>query len=599
MTGPVCMQVLRRASLLIVLCGFVVRWVLLAALTPANAFEADWEALTTVFLVGTGRDLLVAGTAAGLIAITARAGHKLLQVLLALIAALTIIIVAAELFFWSEFQSRPDRLVFHYLSYPKEVLTFLQDQFFVSLLLLPLGALSAALYTWLYRPMRSQVDRASAVPGAAGILIALLALGGMALTTLASGLTGRIQEQLASNALHGIISAALTDVHDWESHYPTANTTTPPPTFVSQRPWSDPPKHLVLIIEESFAGVTWRDPALRAQYLPEFNALAQRGWYFSNAFASGSRTTRGMEALLNGMLPLPGVATSQRPQPERLPSLPRALGDAGWHSAFIYAGWPDFSDLSAYWRAIGFNASTSREDFELPEDTFATSWGYPDEVLFDRVLQEMNRRTQEHERVFLGALTVSHHRPFDYPKDRISWPADQRRSDHAMAYADWALGRFMRGAAETAWYQDTLFIIAADHGARFHGNAPIPVNSYRVPVLFYAPGRTSARRLDHLTSLIEVPGTVLDLLGVSDTEGFTGTHMLDASSALVPVEHDYDVGLIDGDGVTVLRHSQPTEAWYWQPGSQPLKRGPVSAQSEARTAQVFQQAHQRYFKSAN
>ncbi|MFK7916083.1 MAG: LTA synthase family protein, partial [Pseudomonadales bacterium] len=433
MTGSALPQVLRRSALLVALSGLALRCVLWLALTPAAAFDADWVALATLFIVGSGRDLLVAAAAGGLILTAAHIGSRTLRTVLLLLAALTVLLIAAELFFWSEFQSRPDRLVFHYLAYPREVLTFLQDQFFVTLLLLPFALLSGALYAWLHWPLRRPAEHDIVPPKSAWMLTAALAMAGLGLSSLAPQVSGRIPEQLASNALFGIGQAALTNVRSWERYYPAASAATPLPAFNSQRPWPTPPRHLVLIIEESFAGPTWSDPTLRAQYLPEFSALMERGWYFSNAFASGSRTTRGMEALLNGMLPLPGVATSQRANPERLPSLPRALANAGWDSAFIYAGWPDFSDLTQYWRAIGFADTTSREDFDVPDGTFASSWGYPDEVLFERLLQEMQQRTQKHERVFLSALTVSHHRPFDFPEGRIAFPADERRSDHAMA----------------------------------------------------------------------------------------------------------------------------------------------------------------------
>lgn len=164
-----------------------------------------------------------------------------------------------------------------------------------------------------------------------------------------------------------------------------------------------------------------------------------------------------------------------------------------------------------------------------------------------------------------------------------------------MAYADWALGAFMRAAARTDWYPQTLFVIAADHGVRLRGNASVPINSYRVPLIMIAPGRTEPRQWPQLVSTMEVPGTVLDLLQMEDTEGFYGTHMLDAAHALAPVEHDYDVGLIDANGVTVLRRDAPSERWQWQSNQTVLAPAATDPTAMDAAITLFEQAHQRYF----
>jgi phosphoglycerol transferase MdoB-like AlkP superfamily enzyme len=604
--SPVALRLLG----LFLFLGAAVRLTLLRLATgivPPGDSSAAWPA--HVLLQGFRADLLIAVPLAILFAVLARRARPRVTGALAYLAVAVMLLVSiAELFFWNEFQSRLDRLVFHYLAYPREVLTFLEDQFYLSLYALPFLGLGALLTVWVIRPLREpgQASGTRRPLGLAAIVAVLLA----ASFWPAALPPGRVAPQLASNGYLGIARAALTDERRWTGRYPgdahppsagsKVPTTTPASLQLAPAPTAQRPKHLVLIIMESFAGETWQDPALRAQYLPNFSRLATRSWSFTNIFASGSRTTRGMEALLNGMLPLPGVSTSQRPDPQRLPSLPRALTAAGWHSGFVYAGWPDFSDLTAYWQAIGFEHTTDRRSF-AGEDLFQTSWGYADEHLFERLQQEMTVRVGNHERVFLAALTLSHHRPYDYPAQRVPWPADERRSEFAMAYADWALGRFMNDVQAMPWYDDTLFVIAADHGAHFRGNASIPVDSYRVPLLLHGPAVLGEpRQIDHLGSLVEVPRTVLGILGLQSSENFYGTSLLDGNQALVPVEHDYDVGLVDPGGVTVLRRDGAAERWDWQPKAgarhrQKLVPGEPEAPSAARVYRHFKQAHERYY----
>ncbi|MGI9324272.1 MAG: LTA synthase family protein [Pseudomonadales bacterium] len=582
--------VLWRQLLLVITLGTLVRAVLVWVFSAAQPTSSQ----AVIFLSGLGHDLLVAGVAGTGILLAAAWGRRPLLASLVLIAFVFLLVSVAEVFFWNEFQSRPDRLVFHYLSYPQEVLTFLEDQFYLSLYIVPFLLLVLLVHWWLRPPPVAAITPTRK----AFIGLILCFTFGILLCSVPLPI-GRVPAQLVSNGYVGVLRAALTDESRWHDLYLEADASSQLPEFVPQNVWQQPPQHLLLIIEESFAGPTWQNPEQRARYLPNFIELVNRSWSFNNVFATGSRTTRGMEALLNGVPPLPGVSTTQRRGPERLPSLPRALSNAGWHTAFVYAGWPNFSDLSRYWRAIGFEDTTSRNDFTPTPERFETSWGYADETLFERLLLEMDQRIEHHDNVFIAALTVSHHRPFDYPAGRVPFPADERRSEFAMAYADWALGTFLTQASKRSWYDDTLFVVAGDHGARFFGNASIPVNAYRVPLIFYAPGRTQRQELDHLGSLMEVPGTLLDLLQVADSEGFYGTHLLDPTRSLVPVEHDYDVGLVDETGVTVLKRGRNTEHWQWRSSGarKQLQPGPVSNAHANIAALLFQQAFERYFGS--
>ena len=262
-------------------------------------------------------------------------------------------------------------------------------------------------------------------------------------------------------------------------------------------PNADGFRHLLLVIEESMGGENWRDPERRRKYMPQLAALAQQGLYFDRVYATGSRTIRGLEAILNGYPPLPGKALSQRPGFERMPSLPRVLGNAGFHTVFVYAGWPNFTNFFNYWRGIGFQEMLQREDFAERKASllarqeqggcedcwFETSWGAADEFLFERALAEMDRRTAVHDRVMLATLTLSNHLPFDFPDGRVPFPSDERRQEHVIAYADWALGEFIRQADGRPWLEDTLVVIVADHGPDVPGGALVPADNFMGDVL--------------------------------------------------------------------------------------------------------------------
>ncbi len=506
------------------------------------------------FLVGVFNDLQSFALIAGFLAFSGLIHRRLLKPTFVLLVAVWLIVFVAEIFFWVEFEGRLDRLVFHYLAYPKEVVFFLEEQFYVSGFILPFALVVAAvvgIVGWPTAGKDARVEFSIPVAFALGVFF----IGG----ALGQG-ENRVENNLVSNGYLGVLSAARYQENEVEwlhkhkaPRYQEGVASSP--LLQQVRKSLSSKKHLILIVEESFAGPTWQNSQSRAKYLPNFVALEAQSVSFTNLFATGSRTTRGLEALLNGFMPLPGISTTQRDKTNRLPSLPRALAHHGFYPVFLYGGWSDFSDFSNYWKAIGFEKIWSREDFG---EVFETSWGVSDQALFARILSEMTVLTDQRERVFLSTLTVSHHRPYDFPAGAVVFES-ARSSQFAMAYADYALGEFMRQARLMPWYEDTLFVIAADHGLQPRGDALIPAESFRIPLLMHAEGLLP-RTVDSMGSSISLPSTLLSILGLATEESFWGGNLL-IGSTVVPLEYDYHIGLLDHSALRVIKANGEFVKW--------------------------------------
>lgn len=551
------------------------------------------------FAAGVVNDLQAFWLAAGMIAVFGLGRERWLRAGAFIVLAVTLLVSLAEVFFWIEFESRLDRLVFHYLSYPKEVIVFLEDQFYLSLFVLPFLGIS-----WLLVRM---VGWPRLQPGAQGVHVALI-IGGILAFTFAQpvgGSNSRVASQFASNGYLGMLTAARYDVGEVEwlarsiPPRPGPSLTMPVKLRVNTSIASQVrreltgKRHVVLIIEESFAGPVWDDLSKRQRYMPNLAKLAESSVAFSHLYATGNRTTRGLEALLNGFPPLPGISVTQRQHFERLPSLARGFIDGGYHPVFLYGGWPDFSDFSNYWQALGFRKIWTREDFD---EDFETSWGVADGALFSRLVAEMSLLTKQHDRVFLATLTVSHHRPYDFPAGTVDFPASERRSEYALAYADQALGDFFAAAAKQPWYQDTLFVIVADHGVHPRGDALIPANSYHIPLLLRAQG-LQPRRMTGLGSSMSLPKTLMSALQIKTNEGFAGQDLLCQCDTVVPVEYGYHIGLLDRDRLRVVTAQGKYASWHFDVMNNQLvsavdARGMESAQ---RVISAFAPAYQWFY----
>ena len=537
--------------------------------------------------IGIYQDLLAAILLLVPLACTLLIKRNLFRITLVLTISIVCLVTIAEVFFWNEFGGRLDRLVFHYLRHPIEVLVFLEDQFLLSIFMLPFFAVVYLIYKFYIRFFPSIHTRQEK-------LFAVIIIGLSTCIVIwhvpVRHSDFRPANELAENGYLSVLRAARVDETQWNKNYDDLSNQLKLYTEKKSGPKLDV-KHVILIIEESFAGSIWNQKELRKKYLPQMSALAEEGVLFDNIYATGSRTTRGLEAILNGYPPLPGIAVNQRSGFQKLPSLARVLHQSEFLPIFIYGGWPNFSNFQEYWKESGFVEQRNRNDFE--EETFQTSWGVADEYLFSKILTEMDTLTAVHEHIFLTKLTVSFHRPYDFPPNRIQFPSNERKAEYAMAYADWALGEFYEKAKKTEWFNDTLFVIAADHAPRIGGSADIPMDYYRVPLLFLAPNKLPPKIVSHAGSLMSVPKTILGLLDIIDTENFYGSNLFVSDDNFVPVEHDYHVGLFENDRLTILLYGGGISEWIYQ--DERLLPTVPDLNRAALVSTFFSSAHKRFY----
>jgi len=364
------------------------------------------------------------------------------------------------------------------------------------------------------------------------------------------------------------------------------------------------PLNIVLVVMESFTarltGCLGGSPALS----PQLDKLANEGVLFERCYATGERTIQGLEAAVCSFPPLPGAGVIKRPQARHgFANLASILKERAYSTLFLYGGQGIFDHMRAFFVANGFDTFVEEKDFFDPG--FKSPWGVSDEDLFHRADQEFRQLHTQGKPFFATLLTVSLHSPWQYPEGRITPlspemevpPGYELAELNNFLYADYCVGKFIRDARQSDYFENTLFVFVGDHGVHLRGRDLIPVDEYRVPAVFLAPAHLEPRRIQTLTSQIDLPPTIMGITGGEYRSTFFGRDVLNGASAehfALVIYNKKRYGIVGDRQLIVLsetgeklayERTSDKDSWRQTPMTAPLNERAIDAASLLRVAE--------------
>lgn len=310
------------------------------------------------------------------------------------------------------------------------------------------------------------------------------------------------------------------------------------------------PANIVIILEESL-GAQYSAALGGSQNLtPHLDALAKTGWAFTRTYATGTRSVRGLEAISAGFLPTPAQAVLKLPDAQRgFFTLPDALGRHGYHSRFIYGGESHFDNMKAFFLGNGFDEIVDLPDFTNP--AFVGTWGASDEDMFTQLDAKLRADHERGQPTFTLAFSVSNHSPWEYPAGRITVEGNPATVENTVRYADWALGQFFERAQQSTYWNDTVFLVVADHDSRVFGETLVPVRHFHIPAVIVGGG-IEARQDHSIISQIDLPPTLLSLAGVACTHPMLGHDLTRSAPNRAIMQYENHYGYLKGNDLVVL-----------------------------------------------
>ncbi|MGP8305139.1 LTA synthase family protein [Vibrio sp. YIC-376] len=485
--------------------------------------------------------------------------------------------------FIQEYDLRPNRLFVEYLIYPKEVMSMLWAGYKLELFVGVVGTTLALIFSWKWskkltnsaqqinwkwRPLLAIIAVLICFAGARSsfghrplnpAMVAFSSdplLNDLALNSSYSLLfaLSNMKSEKSAEQFYGkmdnkkmldIVRASSAKSNFAPELLPTMNHNT--------ATYKGKPKNLVILLQESL-GTQFVGSLGGLPLTPNLDKLTEEGWLFTQMYATGTRSVRGIEAVTTGFPPSPSRSVVKLSKSQTgFFTIADLLKQQGYHTQFIYGGEANFDNMKTFFFGNGFEQIVEEKDYKNPG--FVGSWGVSDEDLYNKADDEFERLSKSDRPFFSLVFTSSNHSPFEYPQGKIEqYDETEMTRNNAVKYSDYALGTFFEKAKQSSYWDDTVFIIIADHDARVSGANLVPVKHFHIPALIIGKG-IEPRKDDRISNNIDMPPTLLSLIGVDAKSPMIGrdlTKPLAREDERAMMQYDKNFGYLTRDNLVVL-----------------------------------------------
>jgi phosphoglycerol transferase MdoB-like AlkP superfamily enzyme len=508
----------------------------------------------------------------------------------------------AEIFFWLEFESRFNFIAVDYLIYTNEVLLNIWQSYPVIWIIIGTLIVASAITVYV-QPRLSRLHRKIwSWSGTRIIYLALLILSIIPILNPEAMSKSPATAEIASNGWKNLVTAFFSNDISYTRFYKTLPNDVIEKNIYSPEMAShlgqwinstynrDKKYNVMLVVMESMSRKFLTPFGNDKGWTPNLDRLYKDGLAFSQIYATGTRTVRGLEAVDLSIPPTPGQSVLRRPGFEDLYSLGSYLESAGYVNEFLYGGYAIFDNMGGFFAANHMKV-VDHTDVDKSQITFENAWGICDEDMFHVAVAEADKITAQNKPFFQLIMTTSNHQPYTYPQ-HIDIKSGTGRPG-AVKYSDYAIGELFKEAEKKPWFKDTIFVFVADHNANVAGHMALPLRDFPIPFVIYGPDIVKAQVVDRIGSQMDVGPTILDVLGFSYKNHFFGKSLLQPGVARAFLATYQSLGYLRDNILTVLEPKKRV-IQYDITGDQQVERAQVNSKLVDEAVSYYQYASQLF-----
>jgi phosphoglycerol transferase MdoB-like AlkP superfamily enzyme len=311
--------------------------------------------------------------------------------------------------------------------------------------------------------------------------------------------------------------------------------------------------NVILIIWESLTGKLVGSIGGEPNVTENLNRLSKEGVLFTNFYANGDRTDKGLIAILSGYYPQTNKSIIKMPNKNRtLPMLTKSMIDAGYNTSFYYGGDLNFGNMNTYLRNAGVTNFIDGDFFD--KEDWNSKWGAHDHVFMEKFTADL--KGEQAAPFFKIGLTLTSHEPFEFPGTyKFGKDTEENKFRSSHAYTDKTIGKFIENAKKQPWWDNTLIVIIADHGHRTpkHEGVFNSPKKFKIPMLWLGGALQKTNvKINTIASQVDFSYTLLDLLDIDNTDYIWSKNLFNGDeSQYAHYIFNNGFGTIDKNGVFV------------------------------------------------
>ncbi|MDB5088061.1 MAG: Phosphoglycerol transferase MdoB, partial [Mucilaginibacter sp.] len=234
---------------------------------------------------------------------------------------------------------------------------------------------------------------------------------------------------------------------------------------------------------------------------------------FTNAYANGRQSIHAMSSILAGIPSFQTAFTSSPYAKQKIQSIVSVCDSLGYQTSFFHGAADGSMGFQGFGSILGIKNYYGRSEYNNDKD-FDGIWGIWDEPFF----QFMGKTLGTQKQPFMATLfTLSSHDPFQIPeKYKTRFKGGPLAIDKCVQYSDNALRAFFNYVKTQPWYNNTIFVITADHtNQTYYPVYSEAVNRFAVPILFYSANKAYALKgvRTDMASQMDIYPSLADLIG--------------------------------------------------------------------------------------
>jgi phosphoglycerol transferase MdoB-like AlkP superfamily enzyme len=539
----------------------------------------------------------------------------------------------AEISFWQEYHRRFNFIAVDYLLYTYEVIENIHQSFPLPFLI---GVIVFILFFSIlfakrknaYRDTFESTDsfKAKLIPTI--IILSILAIFHFNIKNIQAEIFKTVNEnELAKNGLFSFFAAYKSSEINYNDFYPTNNAdenysilrnviTAENDSLITRK--KDIKRFITNKGEEQKPNIIFIClESLNAEFMPRFgqketwattiDSLARESVFFTNLYATGTRTIRGIEAINLAIPPTPGRSIVKRANNENLFTVGEVLKQKGYSRNFMYGGDCHFDNMSNFFGYNGFDIidrkkqhrlskklPTRRTRIEDDEVTFENAWAACDGDIYNKLLKMADEQHQTQQPFFNFVMTSSNHQPYTFPKGVIN--SNENTRENAVKYSDKTFDQFFKKAKNKPWFKNTVFVVMSDHCAYSAGRTEINVKSHHIPAYIFNLKNQVPLEVDKLSSQIDIFPTLFGYLNWSYNTQLFGKDI----SKMTPkderafIGNHRKVGLLKPNKLLILETQKQHSSYLWDQEKNKLTATKTDSLFLKETISYYQSAYELF-----